>query len=358
VSDDEHCPAEADIRLQPRTLTPDNPQLSRPTIGVVETQSEGVVAPDQRSITVSSGAIDCTNTLGALVQSFVEAGIAPATRRAYRADLDHFAACGGAIPASDAELAAYIAAHATKLKVATLLRRLAAISVAHEAHGLPNPVRSPLVRATMRGIRRERGSAQRQAKPLLREDLFAVLAAMGGSLKDVRDRALLLIGFAGGFRRSELCAIDCADVERVRQGVIITLRRSKTDQDGVGRKIGIPLGRSKWCPVAALENWLDAAGIMEGPIFRRVDRHGRVLTERLSGEAVCLVVRERVAAAGYEPSEFSGHSLRAGLATSAVQAGVSTLKIRGQTGHASDAMLVRYVRDGELFLDNAAGALL
>jgi integrase len=210
----------------------------------------------------------------------------------------------------------------------------------------------------MRGIRRERGSAQRQAKPLLRDDLFAVLAATGGSLRAIRDRALLLIGFAGGFRRSELCAVNCTDIERVRQGVIITLRRSKTDQDGVGRKIGIPLGRSKWCPVTALEAWLDAAGIAGGPIFRPVDRHGRVSGKRLSAEAVCLVVCERVAAAGSDPAGYSGHSLRAGLATSAVQAGVSTLKIWGQTGHASDAMLARYVRDGELFIDNAAGALL
>ncbi len=181
---------------------------------------------------------------------------------------------------------------------------------------------------------------------------------MGGSLKDVRDRALLLIGFAGGFRRSELVALDCPDIERVRQGLIVTLRRSKVDQDGVGRKIGIPLGRSKWRPVTALESWIEAAGIEDGPVFRRVDRHRRVSAERLSGEAVCIVVRERVAAAGYEPSGFSGHSLRAGLATSAVQAGVSTLKIRAQTGHASDAMLGRYIRDGEMFLDNAAGTLL
>ncbi len=293
-----------------------------------------------------------------MVQTYIEAGIAPATRRAYRADLEHFAAWGGTVPSTDAQLAGYLATHASVLAVATLVRRLAAISVAHEAHGLPNPVRSPLVRATMRGIRRERGSAQRQAKPLLRDDLFAVLGAMGGSLKDIRDRALLLIGFAGGFRRSELIAINCTDIERVRQGVIIMLHRSKTDQDGVGRKVGVPLGRSKFCPVGALDSWLEAAGIEDGPVFRRVDRHGRVSVNRLSAEAVCLVVRGRVAAAGYDPSGYSGHSLRAGLATSAVQAGVSTLKIRHQTGHASDAMLGRYIRDGELFIGNAARALL
>ena len=265
---------------------------------------------------------------------------------------------GGGIPSTEAQVAAYLAAHATTLKVATLTRRLAAISVAHEASGHPNPVRSPLVRATMRGIRRERGSAQRQAKPLLREDLFRVLDAMGEGVKDARDRALLLIGFAGGFRRSEIVALDCGDVERVRQGLIVTLRRSKTDQEGAGRKVGIPFGRTRHCPVLALDRWLAVSGIEAGPVFRPVDRHGRVASERLSGEAVSLIVKERVAAAGIDPTGFSGHSLRAGFATSAVQAGVSTLKIRSQTGHASDAMLARYVRDGELFVDNAAGALL
>ena len=113
----------------------------------------------------------------------------------------------------------------------------------------------------MRGIRREHGTAQRQAAPLLRDDLFAVLTATGENIKDLRDRALLLIGFASALRRSELVALDCRDIERVRQGLIIHLRKSKTDQDGLGRKIGVPFGRSKCCPVAALERWLEVAGI-------------------------------------------------------------------------------------------------
>lgn len=338
-------------------LTPDNSLLSRPKTEpdqaalVHETSEHTGIDHDQIY------AIDCKSFAG-LVEAFIQAGIAPATRRAYRSDLDHFFAWGGAMPATDAQVAAYVAAHAATLKVATLTRRLAAISVAHEAQGYASPVRSPLVRATMRGIRRERGVAQRQAKPLLREDLFAVLAAMGDGLKDARDRALLLIGFAGGFRRSELCAINCTELEHVHQGLIVTLPRSKTDQDGEGRKIGIPFGRTKWCPVHALDHWLDRAGIVEGPIFRRVDRHGQIFPDRLSAEAVCLVVRERVAAAGYDPKPFSGHSLRAGLATSAAQAGVPTWKIRAQTGHASDAMLAKYIRDYELFAENAAGGLL
>ena len=255
-------------------------------------------------------------------------------------------------------MASYLASHAEALSVAALVRRTATISKAHEARGLPNPCRFEIVRATLRGIKRTRGIAQREAKPLLREDLFRVLDAMGDGVKDVRDRALLLIGFAGGFRRSEIVGLNCDDIERVRQGLIITLRRSKTDQEGAGRKIGIPWGRTCHCPVLALEHWLGVSGIEDGPVFRPVDRHSNVTSERLSGEAVSLIVKERVAAASIDPTGFSGHSLRAGFATSAVQAGVSTLKIRSQTGHASDAMLSRYVRDGELFLGNAAGVLL
>jgi integrase len=303
-------------------------------------------------------AVTCKSEPSDAVRAYVEAGIAPATRRAYKADLDHFRAWGGDIPTTDVQLAAYLADQATTLRAATLTRWLVAISVAHKAQRLPSPVSSPLVRATMRGVRREHGAAQRQAAPLLREDLFVVLGAMGDRLKDLRDRALLLIGFAGGLRRSELAAINLSDFERVREGIILTIRRSKTDQDGAGRRIGIPFGRTIHCPVRALEIWLNAARIEDGPVFRPVDRHGRLAAARLCGEAVSLIVRGRTAAAGLDPTGYSGHSLRAGFATSATRAGVSTFKIRQQTGHASDAMLSRYVRDGEVFLGNAAGALL
>src|SRR5262249_52835564 len=167
------------------------------------------------------------------------------------------------------------------------------ISKAHEARGLLNPTRSELVRATLRGIKRTRGCAQRQAKALLRDDLLLVLDAMSNGLKDIRDRALLLIGFAGALRRSELVALDVGDIEHVHQGAIITLRRSKTDQGGQGHKIGIPFGRRRWRPVAAFRAWLDVSRIVEGAIFRPVDRHGHVQEARLSGEAVSLVVQEK-----------------------------------------------------------------
>jgi integrase len=338
------------------SLDRDNPLLSRPTEDDDGVSEGGMMVA--REIASATVAANCKVPESETVRAYVEAGIAQATRRAYKADLEHFGAWGGDIPTTDVELAAYLAEYATCLKPATLTRRLAAISVAHEAQRLPNPVSSPLIRATMRGIRREHGAAQRQAAPLLRDDLFAVLAAVGEGIKDLRDRALLLLGFASALRRSELVALDCGDIERVRQGLILHLRKSKTDQDGAGRKIGVPLGRSKWCPVLALERWLEAAEIEVGPIFRGVDRHGNVSAERLSAEAVCIVVRERVAKAGYNPKKFSGHSLRAGLATSAAQAGVSPWRIRQTTGHASDAMLARYVRDGALFVGNAPGALL
>lgn len=292
------------------------------------------------------------------ISALVRASVADNTRTAYASDLRHFEAWGGVIPASPEHIAAYIAEHAGKLAVATIVRRVAALSKAHQALGAENPCESLLVRATLRGLRRTFGTAQKQAKALLRDDLFLVLDAMGSTLKDSRDRALLLLGFAGGFRRSELVGLDLADIEHVRQGIVITLRHSKTDQEGAGRKIGIPHGRTRHCPVAAVTDWLARSGKTEGAIFRPINRHGQLQPERLSGDAVSEVIRDRLAATGMDPEGYSGHSLRAGFATSAAQAGASTLKIRAQTGHASDAMLSRYIRDGELFVGNAAGVVL
>jgi integrase len=292
------------------------------------------------------------------VNDFVRDSLAPNTRKAYLSDLGEFERWGGSIPSSAETVASYLAARADTLAVASLVRHVASISKAHEARGLLNPTRSELVRATLRGIKRTRGCGQREAKPLLRDDLLLVLDSIGERLKDLRDRALLLIGFAGALRRSELVGLDVGDIEHVRQGIVLTLRRSKTDQDGQGRKIGIPYGRTRWCPVAAFDVWLAVSGITKGAIFRPVDRHGRVQRGRLSGEGVSLVLRERVGAAGLDPTRYSGHSLRAGLATSAAQAGVPTWRIRAQTRHTSEVMLARYIREGEIFIENAAGALL
>ncbi len=322
------------------TLTSDNTHLSEPTMGheIVPTGPDWGLA----------------NT----VAEYVREAVSDNTRRAYRSDLAHFTAWGGSVPCSPEMIAAYIAQHAHRLTVATLQRRLAAISTAHAAQGHQSPTTAKLVQVTLRGIRRAHGVPQRAASPLLVEDLLKIMAVLSDHPKDLRDRALLLVGFAGGFRRSELVALDYDDVEMVRQGIILTIRRSKIDQEGQGRKVGIPYGRGQHCPVLALDTWLERAGIEGGNLFRPVTRHGRIGDERLSGEAVALVVKQRVAQIGLDPTDFSGHSLRADLATSAAMAGVSSWKIRQQTGHASDAMLQRYIRDGELFVGNAAGALL
>lgn len=323
-------------------LTRDNPSLSR-----LKKDHEGRVCE-----------INCTSLGAPRVEDYVRESLAPNTRTAYLNDLEHFENWGGAIPASPDKVAEYLAAHADALSVATLNRRLAALAKVHRSRGFSNPTSAEIVKATFRGLKRIKGTAQRQAAPLIKDDLFLALEAMGSRPKDVRDRAMLLVGFAGAFRRSELIGLDWKDVVSVRQGIEITLRRSKTDQDGVGRKIGIPHGRGRWCPVLALDRWRIASGTTGGAIFRPMDRHERIAPRRLSGEAVSLVVRERVQAAGIDAKFYSGHSLRAGLATSAAQAGASSWTIRKQTGHASDAMLDRYIRDSELFLHNVASLLL
>lgn len=329
-------------------LTRHNPQLQGPTI-------EQKVPP--KLDLALQRLINCTSNSDRVLE-LAQNSLSSNTQMAYLSDLQHFFAWGGQIPASPERVAEYVAAHAETLSVATLTRRLAALAKVHRSKSLDNPTSSELVKSTLRGLKRARGAVQRQAKPLLKEELFLVLSATGERLKDTRDRALLLVGFAGALRRSELVGLDVADVERVRQGIILHLRRSKTDQEGRGEKVGVPLGRGSWCPVTALDAWLDASGIDAGAVFRPVDRHGHVEDMRLSAEAVGLIVQDRVAAAGLDPFLYSGHSLRSGLATSAAQAGVPTWKIRNQTRHASDAMLARYIRDGQLFTNNAAGALL
>lgn len=305
-----------------------------------------------------SGSVIDSLPLDNRVREFLSNSLSPASRRAYSADRAHYSAWGGTIPSSPQQVAEYLAELASTMRVATLQRRMASLAKAHRAIGVDDPTKSEIVKSTMRGIRRSIGTAQREAKPILREDLFAMLDVMGDGPKDMRDKALLLIGFAGAFRRSELVSIDVADIEHVRQGVVVTLRRSKTDQTGDGRKIGIPFGRTRWCPVNHLIKWLDHAGIVSGPIFRGIARHGHINDQRLSKDAVSIIIKDRAEKAGYNRHAYSGHSLRAGLATSAAMAGASSYKIRAQTGHASDAMLAKYIRYGDMFTDNASGAVL
>nr|WP_321981018.1 site-specific integrase [uncultured Cohaesibacter sp.] len=192
-------------------------------------------------------------------------------------------------------------------------------------------------------------------KPLLRDDLFVLLDPLKDRPKDIRDRAILLIGFSAGMRRSEIVALNAEDIEAVDKGLLITIRRSKTDQEGQGRTVAIPFGRTRHCPVTALKDWLTFAGISQGPIFTAINKHGQISNLRISGEAVRQMLKVRLRDAGYDPTPFSGHSLRAGFATSAR---ASNLKIRQVTGHKSDTTLNRYIRSTDLFTDAAAGRLL
>src|SRR3954451_15074406 len=191
-----------------------------------------------------------------------------------------------------------------------------------------------------------------------------MVATLGTDMIGIRDRALLLLGFAGAFRRSELVGldVDAADATRAghieigRAGITVRLMRSKTDQEGQGQAIGIPFGaKPATCPVRAVQAWIKAAGIQSGPLFRSVNRHGQVSAERLSDKGVALVVKRCAEAAGLDPRVFAGHSLRAGLATSAAMAGVEERVIMSQTRHPSTTMVRRYIREGSLFRENAAG---
>ena len=194
--------------------------------------------------------------------------------------------------------------------------------------------------------------------PVLVEQLRAMLGGLGDTMLGARDRALLGLGFAGAFRRSELVGLDVSDLAFTGDGLEVTIRRSKTDQEGAGRKVGIPYGSTpSTCPVRAVRAWLELAGIVEGPVLRSVNRHGQLSAERLTDRTVALVVKRAALVVGLDPSRLAGHSLRAGLATAAAKAGKSERAIMAQTGHRSVTMVRRYIRDANLFSDNAASGL-
>jgi len=206
--------------------------------------------------------------------------------------------------------------------------------------------------ATMKGIRRRLGMAPHQKAALSTAQLRAMLVALPDRLIGTRDRALLLLGFAGAFRRSELAGLDVEDLAFCSEGLRATLRRSKTDQEGVGRVVGIPTSVDPaMCPVRAVRSWLDAAKLTNGPVFREVGRYGRLGEARLANRVVGSVVKRAASAVGLDPSKLAGHSLRAGYATSAAQAGKPVFAIQRQTGHKSVTMVSRYVRAVDLFKD-------
>ncbi len=313
-----------------------------PEPGIFE---EAITIPSTSPLQGSASAINCT-ALRDLVSAFVQNSLAENTRRAYEADLAGFIRWGGSVPASPELVASFLAWHATSRAISTLRRSLASLSRLHRARQLPDPVSSELVKATMRGIRRSQVSPDGcgPAKPLLRDDLIEVLDAMGTSLTDHRDRALLLLGFAGAFRRSELVGLDIADIDLAREGLKIMVRSSKTDPYAAGQSVWIARGRTWNCPALALEKWISVSGIGHGPVFRPIHRNGRLSTIRLSGEAVSIILKRRMILAGLNAEGFSGHSLRAGFVTSAALDGAPVWLIRERTRHATDQSVARYIR--------------
>ena len=297
-------------------------------------------------------------------QEYFRAAQAENTRRAYASDWKHFsawcrAAGQGSLPAAPETVVLYLSALAETAKVGTLTRRISAISQAHQAADLETPTAHLMVRKLMAGIRRRKGTAQTGKRPLATADLRALLAPLDfGRILDVRDRALLLAGFAGAFRRSELVGLDVTDLEFIREGLIVNVRRSKTDQEGQGRKVALPYGSNpETCPVRAYRDWIETAGIEQGAVFREIDRHGRLAAQALHKDSVGLIVKRAAALIGLDAAVYAGHSLRAGLATQAYLNGASELAIMQQTGHRSLATVRKYIRESSLFRDNPAAKL-
>jgi site-specific recombinase XerD len=284
------------------------------------------------------------------------------TRKAYGTDFRLFkvycdAKGVSALPASPESVAAYIAAEAQTSKPSTIGRRVAAIRYAHKLAGLETPTDAEGVKATMRGIRRTFGGARNKKTPAVAAKMHSMVATAPEGLAGLRDRALLLLGFAGAFRRSELVALDVADIAETETGLLVTIRGSKTDQERQGETIAIARGDIA-CPVKALRAWLDAAGIEGGPLFRPINKAGAVAASRLSCRSVANFVKAYADRAGFDGKMFSGHSLRSGFLTSAAGNGASIFKMMDVSRHKSVDTLRGYVRDAELFKDHAGAGLL
>jgi len=264
------------------------------------------------------------------------------------------------LPATQETVALYLTDRAATLKTSSLARRLTTINRAHQAAGQPSPatMQNAIVSEVWKGIKRKKGTARHGKKPFLTPDLRRIVAELPQDLRGLRDRALLLAGFAGGFRRSEVATLRVEDLETTQDGLIVRLGKSKTDQEGQGRQVALPYGSDpRTCPVCAIRAWLDQAGITAGPLFRAVDRHGLVSGRALHADSVAYLVKRAAGRAGLETVEYAGHSLRAGLATQAAMNGASELAIMKQTGHRSLATVRKYIREGSLFRDNAATKL-
>lgn len=286
-----------------------------------------------------------------------------ATRAAYKSDFAIFTAWCSArgvdvLPATPGTVVGFLAAQADAgHKAATIGRRVSAIKYAHGLAGYESPTGSEVVKSTLHGIRRTIGTAPARKAPAVAETIRAAASMAPDGLKGIRDKAILTLGFALAARRSELVALDVADLEFCDEGLRVTIRKSKTDQTGEGATIAVCRGGA-CCPVKAIRAWLTAAGITEGPIFRPVGKGSKVKNTRLTAQTVCDLVKAYAGKLGLPEGDFGAHSLRSGFLTSAARRGASIFKMKDVSRHKSMDVLQSYVRDADLFQDHAGAGLL
>jgi site-specific recombinase XerD len=295
-------------------------------------------------------------------RDFAVADKSAATRRAYKSDFSAFQAwCEqrglASMPSAPDAIAVYIASLATSgRRPSTIQRAIAAIRYAHSLAGHELPTASERVKVVMRGIRKTVGAAKVQKTAATSPCLVSLLNACPDSLKGKRDRAILALGFAGAFRRSELVALNVEDLTETADGFRVMIRASKTDQAGEGQVVAIPTGH-RIRPVEAVQAWLQAAGITTGPIFRSVGKSGR-LGAGMTAQSVALVIKQYAEAAGFDPAGFAGHSLRAGFLTSAAEHGATIFKMMEVSRHRSIDTLQGYVRAADAFKNHAGASFL
>ena len=244
------------------------------------------------------------------------------------------------------------------IKISTIKRRLVSIGVIHKMKGYYLDTKHPAIIENLMGIKRRKGVNQIGKKPILINELKKIIDVINKEnapeMKKMRNKTLLLIGFAGGFRRNELISLDIEDIEFVFEGVKITLNKSKTDQFGEGFVKGIPhFQNSLYCPVTSLKRWINYSKIKKGPLFTRFSKGSKITKVRLTDQSVALIIKEYLLKAGIDNKNYSGHSLRSGFATSAAEAGAEERSIMAITGHKSTEMVRRYIKEANLFNNNA-----
>lgn len=293
-----------------------------------------------------------------------DAARSDATKRAYASDWAHFTDfCDRleftSLPADPADVALYLVdLHQHGAAVATIERRLASIADAHHRAASLSPGPDPQVRAVMTGIRRTSTQKRTPKRALTVAEFEAIANDDNGTLTDARDTAIIAVGFFGGLRRSEIAALNVDDITRVDEGLRVEIRRSKTDQTGQGRTIALAYADNPaLCPVRNLQRWLAAADIDDGPIFRRIRRGDHLRDDRISDQAINLIVKKRAERIGTNPNELGAHSLRSGLITAAAERGLEERAIARQTGHRSIPTLRSYIQTAGVFNDNAATQL-